>query len=206
MTDTLVGAGGTADRSARAAKAASAFRTISEVADELDVAQHVLRFWESKFPQVRPLKRGGGRRYYRPEDIDLLRRIRSLLYDEGYTIKGVQKLLRVRRRSNAGDNIPPAIEPSPQAMPAARPPGALHPPEPTPLFPSAGDEGTKLPDGGEPADPDAAARRRALAELHTELLALARLADRIADHLKPTLSEPEDGAIEPPERSVAQPG
>ncbi len=79
-------------------KSAAAFRTISEVAGELDVAQHVLRFWESKFPQVRPLKRGGGRRYYRPEDVDLLRQIRSLLYDEGYTIKGAQKLLRSQRR------------------------------------------------------------------------------------------------------------
>ncbi|MGI9485763.1 MAG: MerR family transcriptional regulator [Geminicoccaceae bacterium] len=85
----------------RRAKSAGAFRTISEVADELDVAQHVLRFWESKFPQVRPLKRGGGRRYYRPEDVDLLRRIRSLLYDEGYTIKGAQKLLKGQRRSPA---------------------------------------------------------------------------------------------------------
>lgn len=83
----------------RQGKSASAFRTISEVASELDVAQHVLRFWESKFPQVRPLKRGGGRRYYRPEDVDLLRQIRSLLYEEGYTIKGAQKLLRTQRRT-----------------------------------------------------------------------------------------------------------
>ena len=82
----------------RTGKSATAFRTISEVANELDVAQHVLRFWESKFPQVRPLKRGGGRRYYRPEDVDLLRQIRGLLYDEGYTIKGAQKLLRSQRR------------------------------------------------------------------------------------------------------------
>src|SRR5262249_18420149 len=73
---------------------ADAFRTISEVADELEVPQHVLRFWETKFAQIRPLKRGGGRRYYRPEDIDLLRAIRGLLYDKGYTIKGVQKLIR----------------------------------------------------------------------------------------------------------------
>lgn len=78
----------------RSGKSDTAFRTISEVADELDVPQHVLRFWESKFPQVRPLKRGGGRRYYRPEDVTLLRRIRDLLYSEGYTIRGVQKLLR----------------------------------------------------------------------------------------------------------------
>ena len=84
---------------ARPVKSAAAFRTISEVANELDVAQHVLRFWESKFPQVRPLKRGGGRRYYRPEDVDLLRQIRSLLYEQGYTIKGAQKLLKGQRRS-----------------------------------------------------------------------------------------------------------
>ena len=81
----------------RIEKSAQAFRTISEVAAELDVPQHVLRFWESKFSQVRPLKRGGGRRYYRPEDIDLLRRIRSLLYEDGYTIKGVQRLLKEGR-------------------------------------------------------------------------------------------------------------
>jgi len=78
----------------RAAKSASAFRTISEVAGELNVPQHVLRFWETKFSQVKPLKRGGGRRYYRPEDVELLRSIRALLYNDGYTIKGVQKLLR----------------------------------------------------------------------------------------------------------------
>ena len=77
-------------------KSPEAFRTISEVADELDVPQHVLRFWESKFGAVRPLKRGGGRRYYRPDDIDLLRGIRTLLYSEGLTIKGVQKVLRQR--------------------------------------------------------------------------------------------------------------
>ena len=81
----------------RVEKSAQAFRTISEVATELDVPQHVLRFWESKFSQVRPLKRGGGRRYYRPEDIDLLCRIRTLLYDDGYTIKGVQRLLKESR-------------------------------------------------------------------------------------------------------------
>ena len=77
-------------------KSPEAFRTISEVASDLDVPQHVLRFWESRFAQVRPTKRAGGRRYYRPEDIDLLRGIRALLYSEGYTIKGVQKLLRER--------------------------------------------------------------------------------------------------------------
>jgi len=80
--------------SGRVSKSPGAFRTIREVSEELDVPQHVLRFWETKFNQVRPLKRGGGRRYYRPEDVDLLRRIRSLLYADGYTIRGVQKLMR----------------------------------------------------------------------------------------------------------------
>jgi DNA-binding transcriptional MerR regulator len=75
-------------------KAPEAFRTISEVAAELDVPQHVLRFWESRFAQVKPMKRGGGRRFYRPSDIDLLKGIRSLLYGEGYTIRGVQRILR----------------------------------------------------------------------------------------------------------------
>jgi DNA-binding transcriptional MerR regulator len=75
-------------------KAPDAFRTISEVADELDLPQHVLRFWESRFPHIKPMKRGGGRRYYRPEDIDLLRGIRRLLYGDGYTIRGVQRILR----------------------------------------------------------------------------------------------------------------
>ena len=78
----------------RGRKSASAFRTISEVAAELDLPQHVLRFWETKFSVIRPMKRGGGRRYYRPEDITLLRRIGGLLYTDGYTIKGVQKILR----------------------------------------------------------------------------------------------------------------
>lgn len=75
-------------------KSPDAFRTISEVADELNLPQHVLRFWETRFPQIKPMKRGGGRRYYRPDDIDLLKGIRHLLYDHGYTIKGVQKLLK----------------------------------------------------------------------------------------------------------------
>jgi len=75
-------------------KAPDAFRTISEVADELDLPQHVLRFWESRFHEIKPMKRGGGRRYYRPADIDLLRGIRHLLYGEGYTIRGVQRILR----------------------------------------------------------------------------------------------------------------
>lgn len=75
-------------------KSAEAFRTIGEVADELEIPKHVLRFWEGRFPQIRPMKRGGGRRYYRPEDMELLRGIRTLLHAEGYTIRGVQKILR----------------------------------------------------------------------------------------------------------------
>jgi len=99
-------------------KAAGAFRTISEVATDLNVPQHVLRFWETRFAQIRPLKRAGGRRYYRPEDVELLRRIRELLYNNGYTIKGVQRLLRdAGRRSDTdeatvaeGDLPPEAVD------------------------------------------------------------------------------------------------
>jgi DNA-binding transcriptional MerR regulator len=94
-------------------KAPDAFRTISEVADEIDVPQHVLRFWESRFVQIRPMKRGGGRRYYRPDDVDLLRGVRHLLYGEGYTIRGVQRILReqgaafVQNVWRAGTEPPP---------------------------------------------------------------------------------------------------
>ncbi len=100
----------------RTGKSAAAFRTISEVSTDLDVPPHVLRFWESKFAQVKPLKRGGGRRYYRPEDIDLLRSIRELLYTEGYTIKGVQKLLR---EGGAKFAAPPPTPAAVTAVPAA---------------------------------------------------------------------------------------
>lgn len=85
--------GAVAGTSRRTAKSDSAFRTISEAAKELGLQQHVLRFWESKFPQIQPMKRAGGRRYYRPEDIEFLGNIRTLLHDQGFTIKGVQKLL-----------------------------------------------------------------------------------------------------------------
>ena len=91
-----LGTTSTSSRS-RGHKSPSAYRTISEVSGELDIPQHVLRFWETRFSQVQPLKRGGGRRYYRPEDVRLLQRIQKLLYEEGYTIRGVQKLLREGR-------------------------------------------------------------------------------------------------------------
>ncbi len=104
----------------RVRKSATAFRTISEVADDLHIPQHVLRFWETKFPQVKPLKRGGGRRYYRPADLVLLRRISELLYIQGYTIKGVQRLLR-EGQGRLDDDLPlladaDATEPDEEAV------------------------------------------------------------------------------------------
>jgi len=98
-------------------KSPEAFRTISEVADEMDLPQHVLRFWETRFPQIKPLKRGGGRRYYRPDDVELLRAVKQLLYGEGYTIKGVQKLLREQgisavARGFAGRDADAAVQPA----------------------------------------------------------------------------------------------
>ncbi len=111
-------------------KSPEAFRTISEVADALDVPPHVLRFWETRFTQVKPVKRGGGRRYYRPEDVRLLRGIRGLLYDDGMTIKGVQKILREKgvRHVTALGTLP---EPEPESEPGAEaPPAEAAPPAP----------------------------------------------------------------------------
>jgi DNA-binding transcriptional MerR regulator len=142
----------------RPAKSAAAFRTISEVANELDVPSHVLRFWETKFAQVRPLKRGGGRRYYRPEDVALLRRIRELLYSDGYTIKGVQKLLREGGLNDGGakaDPLPRAAAPAPAAAPAA--------PAPRPAPQAAANPGLD------------AATRRTLEEVLEELESLKKL-------------------------------
>ena len=110
------------DNKGAARKADGAFRTISEVADELDVPQHVLRFWETKFTQVKPLKRGGGRRYYRPEDVSLLKHIHNLLYTEGYTIKGVQKLLKgqgknqIAAKADALEEAVQSVSPQPKAQ------------------------------------------------------------------------------------------
>ena len=103
----------------RTKKAPNAFRTISEVADELHIPQHVLRFWETKFPQLKPLKRGGGRRYYRPDDILLLRRVSDLLYIQGYTLKGVQRLLR-DGGGRLSDDIPPPTTAEREAAEAER--------------------------------------------------------------------------------------
>src|SRR3954451_16954230 len=114
-------------------KSPDAFRTISEVAEDLDLPQHVLRFWETRFTQIKPLKRGGGRRYYRPQDVELIKGIRHMLYDQGYTIKGVQKLLRDNGNQflvaigsgnlaviEAIAQRKQAEQPSPQAQPASR--------------------------------------------------------------------------------------
>jgi DNA-binding transcriptional MerR regulator len=98
-------------------KAPDAFRTISEVAVELEIPQHVLRFWESRFHEIRPMKRGGGRRFYRPQDVDLLRGIRHLLYGEGYTIRGVQRILREHGQRFVQNVWQPGA-PQPTRMPA----------------------------------------------------------------------------------------
>ena len=107
------------NRPSRRSKSADAFRTISEVSDDVGVPQHVLRFWETKFTQIKPLKRGGGRRYYRPEDIELLNQIRAWLYDDGYTIKGVQKLLKEGGLPVASVGRKPASDQSRDAKQAA---------------------------------------------------------------------------------------
>jgi len=90
-------------------KSPDAFRTISEVAEDLDLPQHVLRFWETRFNQIKPMKRGGGRRYYRPDDIELLKTIKAYLYDEGYTIRGVQRLLKEQGTKKQTEEVPEEI-------------------------------------------------------------------------------------------------
>src|SRR5580692_10804846 len=159
----------------RPKKAPNAFRTISEVADDLHIPQHVLRFWETKFPQVKPLKRGGGRRYYRPDDIALLRRISDLLYIQGYTIKGVQRLLR-DGGGRLSDDIPPP-SPDEQAEAAAEradPPTALEPELPMPglLPPVSATPQTARVTVRPKVDPEAEQLRALLAETLRELEAL----------------------------------
>lgn len=114
-------------------KAATAYRTISEVAEELDVPQHVLRFWETRFPQIKPRKGAGGRRYYRPADIDLLRRIRKLLYDDGFTIRGAQMALREMRKPVSVPALAtPLSSPAAPPSPASPTPSASTPAEAAP--------------------------------------------------------------------------
>ncbi len=143
-------------------KSPEAYRTIREVAEALDLPQHVLRFWETRFPQIRPLKRAGGRRYYRPDDIERLRLIRRLLYDDGYTIKGVQRLFKEQGvQALAGgtgfdDRLP--TEPSSFGEPPAVPPSV---------------QAARAP---KLTDDELAALRRALAEI--------RDAERILQHAR----------------------
>jgi len=151
----------------RPSKSASAFRTISEVADQLDVPQHVLRFWETRFAQIRPLKRAGGRRYYRPEDVDLLRRIRGLLYQQGYTIKGVQKLLRDTPRERAEAAAAVAAE-----RPVARAEAVDAPAPREEDAPVAMPAGAESGQGGGPSASDLDEARSALDELVRELEAI----------------------------------
>jgi len=125
-------------------KSPNAFRTISEVSETLDVPAHVLRFWESKFPAVRPIKRGGGRRYYRPEDVTLLVGIRELLYEDGLTIKGVQKIFRERGQKHVvrrGAEVLGEPLDEPAEAPAAAPAAPAPAPAPTPAPMAEADEG-----------------------------------------------------------------
>jgi DNA-binding transcriptional MerR regulator len=157
-------------------KSAAAFRTISEVSDDLDVPQHVLRFWETKFTQVRPLKRGGGRRYYRPDDIELLRRIRNLLYSDGYTIKGVQKLLREGggRREQAAAAAQASAAAGAAELGAAAPRGEAPPAREAPR-PSEGDSAPGTAPGTTAGTVLPAPRRAELEALLRELVDLRDL-------------------------------
>jgi DNA-binding transcriptional MerR regulator len=149
------------------AKGAAAFRTIGEVADDLDLPAHVLRFWESKFAQLKPLKRRGGRRYYRPEDIVLLRRIRQCLYQDGYTIRGVQKLLGVSAGEGAAAD--PAAVPSLFPLDPGPHPGADADERPGPEMPARQPR-------RRPTKPDT---RAALEEIRREMLEARALLDRL---------------------------
>ncbi len=152
---------GEAEAVRRPGKSAAAFRTTGEVAEELDLPAHVLRFWESKFPQVKPLKRGGGRRYYRPEDIDLLRQIRRCLYQEGYTIRGVQKLLREGVLRGGETASAPAEDDTPPNLFAL-------------------DAAPRSPEPPVGRPPSRQALLTALEELRHELTAIRRLLDKLA--------------------------
>jgi DNA-binding transcriptional MerR regulator len=161
-------------------KAPDAFRTISEVADELDLPQHVLRFWETRFQQIKPLKRGGGRRYYRPDDIDLLRGIRHLLYGEGYTIRGAQRILKDHGiKFVQGVWKPGAAQPAASGTASTEAPEA----EPAESLPPA------RPHGGRRADADSAHRR--LFGLLPSFLASGIDEERLAQSRAVDTSEPQ---------------
>jgi DNA-binding transcriptional MerR regulator len=128
-------------------KSPDAFRTISEVAEDLDIPQHVLRFWETRFAQIKPLKRGGGRRYYRPDDVDLLRGIRRCLYDAGYTIKGLQRILKEQGQRHVqaigrGDAVVGEMQ---SAAASARPVDPVFSPEALPTLRSVPSQVASMP-------------------------------------------------------------
>jgi DNA-binding transcriptional MerR regulator len=186
-------------------KAPDAFRTISEVADEIDVPQHVLRFWESRFAQIKPMKRGGGRRYYRPDDVDLLRGVRHLLYGEGYTIRGVQRILRdegaafVQNVWRAGAAAPPPLSEDDRTEDDVAETGVEARNEPDlSLFgrgPSHGDEAAPQPRSNErrepilsvpaPARPLGAADEGKLRAALEELVSCRRLIDAALSDTEP---------------------
>jgi DNA-binding transcriptional MerR regulator len=166
---------------ARPRKSAAAFRTIGEVADELDLPAHVLRFWETKFPQLKPVKRSGGRRYYRPEDIELLRRVRQWLYQDGYTIRGVQQLL---------ENRPPGSAAAPDEADIAAPLMAATPDADAEAvlaaeFSSEDAEATDPPQAAAPPGPGRQPEaldpgmRAELEEIHRELLQARAVLDEL---------------------------
>ena len=189
-------------------KSPQAFRTISEVSGALDVPAHVLRFWETKFSQVKPVKRGGGRRYYRPEDVKLLTGIRELLYVDGLTIKGVQKVLRERGPRAVADRAAGPTPDAPQVTEApARSPGA-QPPETAAPVPSAApappdcapETKSALPRGAAPAPAgEDAALRAAVSAAALRLEALqTRLSRDPSEGMELIQSEPAEEPAEPP--------
>jgi DNA-binding transcriptional MerR regulator len=177
-------------------KAPDAFRTISEVAEELELPQHVLRFWETRFTQIKPMKRGGGRRYYRPEDVDLLRGVRLLLYGEGFTIRGVQRLLKDKGvgfivavgqtgsvqtvttaddRDDEEDAAPP--RPQQRREPIIEAPEVLAPTPPSPAAAMPGQQPAPVPPPPRPAL--AEGKRRHIEAALSELLEAKRLLEGV---------------------------
>lgn len=177
-------------------KAPEAFRTISEVAEDLDLPQHVLRFWETRFTQIKPLKRGGGRRYYRPEDVDLLRGIQHLLYGDGYTIKGVQKLLR----ENGVKHVVAAGRREPQAAKAKAPKPA---PEPAVIAPSIVAQSVVIPPPPEPTPAPKPLNDGSLGG--APLFARQYAAPEIRNDPAPTFTPPPAAAPEPPAHASVEP-
>ena len=180
-------------------KSPDAFRTISEVAEDLDLPQHVLRFWETRFKEIKPLKRGGGRRYYRPDDVDLLRGIKHLLYDEGYTIRGLQRILKEQ-----GNRFVVAVGKGEIAadsagdLPPSRAVGLVHPGDDDEPYVDEGDEEADPETGVEPeegwSEPQSPQQARTVAEI-----AQASRPRGILDRLMPR--EPA-----PPQQAAAQGG